>query len=330
MKELNLKTCICISVIIIISIVGVFENIQYKSRKYKEMQQEIKNENWSAAKSKLEYLGKYKDCESLSRIVNYNYYLKMGDEKQSKKEYRLALDFYQKAFAIKADNTVEQKILKTEVLEHQKELEEIKIKAKQEEQKRRDIAKQKIDKAAITLIPTSYGKGYDKTINRYGVANIKKINALMPKAAELIAENPSCYKVLDVDVSDERSTKNSIVMYVDCGDMSSFSNFERFYVSENDINQKKQAISIREEMEKNKGLYINACQAEIKSRLVHPSTYKTNLLTNSAVEAQSFQTVVNISFKAKNNYNLEIPYNAICRYNVKNQLVNITINEQTK
>jgi len=314
----------------VISLFCVILSISHKTNLYKEIQQEIKSENWASAKTKLADLGRYKDSEELSQVVNYNFYLSMGDENNQKKDYKLALDFYKKAFAIKADNAIEQKILKTEVLAHQQELEEVRIKAEQEEQKRINAVKQKIDKSAITPIPTTYGKGYDKTINRYGVANIRKINALMPKAAELIAENPSCYKVLDVDVSDERSTKNSIVMYVDCGNMNSFSNFERFYISENDINQRNQAISVREEMDKNKGLYLNACQAEIKSRLIHPSTYKTNLLTNSAVEAQSFQTVVNIDFKAKNNYNLEIPYNAICRYNVKNQLVDISIKEQSK
>lgn len=320
---------------ICIFIIFAFKKYQ-KECTYKELKTNIESKNWVEAKSKLDELGSYKDSKLLSDEVNFNYYVTVGDKKYSEKDYKTALDFYQKASKIQNDNNVlENKLKGIEVIASRQELmeefnkrQQEQDRIKKEEKQKLATIKNKIDKDAIQPIPTSYGKGYDKTIKRYGIANIKKINVLMPKAAALIAENPRCQKVLYVDVSDEKSTKNSIVMYVDCGDMGNFSSFERFYVSEKDINAKKQPTNLKEQMEQNKSLYLQACKAEIKSRLTHPSTFKSNSLLEQGVLVNSFQTVINIDFKAKNSLNLEIPYKGMCRYNAKNELVEFSIKEK--
>lgn len=323
------------SLILFLIIFGIISETISKNNLYKDIQVQMANNDYISAKHNLEKLGNYKDCPELFKKASYQVALKYAAEELDKKNYEKALNYYKEAYSYSNDNSLQTKIKEAEKLLAQQEAEEARKKLakdieklKREEQRKKSEVQAKIDKGAIYPIPTSYGKGYDQTIRRYGIANIKKINALMPKAAELVAQNPACYRVLDVDVSDERSTRNSIVMYVDCGNMASFSNFERFYVTEKEIYAKKQTESIREQMEKKKGIYLTACQAEIKSRLAYPSSYKSNLLTDTAVEAYSFQTTVNISFKAKNSFNMEIPYTAICRYNVKNQLVDISITER--
>lgn len=332
MTEKTIVKIICIiflSIFLFATLQAVVSGIQYRKDLYERLLSDIHTKNWIEAKSKIDNLGAYKDCETLSKTVNFNYYITIGDEKFTQKDYNTALNSYKEAQNINPNNkNIEDKIKNTEPLVARQELEKKYREIQKEQLKKLSLIKSKIEKSAIHPIPTAYGKGYDKTINRYGIANIKKINALMPKAAELIAENPNCEKVLDVDVSDVKSTKNSIVIYVDCGNFENFSNFERFYVSENDINNKKQQTSIREQMKKNKGLYLTACEAELKSRLTHPSTFKTNVILNQAVDVGSFQTTVRIDFKAKNSFNLETSNMGLCRYNSNNQLIDVSITEK--
>ena len=88
------------------------------------------------------------------------------------------------------------------------------------------IIKAVIDPDALNILPTKKGQGYDKTIARYGVARIKKINKLLP----IIAEKASTLKCMDyiyrVDVSDNMSTPDILVFYVDA------ENGMRVYINE--------------------------------------------------------------------------------------------------
>ncbi len=104
-----------IGIIIAIVILGsMFAGVQHKNAVYKEIQKEITAENWSSAKNKLEWLGNYKDCEVLLKDVNYHYYINLGDKNFEQKDYKSALNFYNKAVAIKKNNIVEQKIISSE------------------------------------------------------------------------------------------------------------------------------------------------------------------------------------------------------------------------
>lgn len=48
------------------------------------------------------------------------------------------------------------------------------------------------DKDVLDIIPLQKGKGWDKTLNQYGIEGVKKINALLPKAAEIMSKSNEC------------------------------------------------------------------------------------------------------------------------------------------
>ena len=79
---------------------------------------------------------------------------------------------------------------------------------------------------AISPIPTQKGKGFDKTIARYGVQRIKKINKLLPLVAEKAATAKYMDIIWNVDVSDNYSTASELIFYADA------KNGNRVYISE--------------------------------------------------------------------------------------------------
>lgn len=324
-KKHIIITIICTIIVILLPIVLGY---QHKNKLYQNLIKSIENKEWIKAHNIYSQLGEYKDSKQYKANIDFNYYIELAENNVKNKNFKYALNFYNKALLIDKNNAkliekidfTEKENIKLNIINQKKEIEE-------NEKLAREKVKSKIDPSAIYKIPTSYGKGYDRTITKYGINGIKKINNLMPKVAELVARNNRCSKVLDVDVSDERSSKNSLVFYAECGDMNDFMNIERFYVSENDLKNNVQTQSVKQEMEKKQGQYINLCELEIKSRLYHPSTYKSNTLIDKAIETQSFTTVVRIDFKAKNSFNLETNNTGVCRFNSKNELIDIIINE---
>ena len=202
------------------------------------------------------------------------------------------------------------------------------VKSKISEEKDNTIdIRSKISDTAFYPIPTKFGEGYDNTIRKYGVETIIRINKLAPKAAELVAQNPRCTKVITVDVADDRSSRKSLTFYCDCGDIHNISSLERFYVTEKEINANINPKSVKEQMENfDKGKCMLMCEAQIKSRLNYPSTFKTNPLLNS-IQVGTMGTIVTINFKAKNAFNLEINHVGRCYYNDKG-LADVTIEER--
>ena len=98
------------------------------------------------------------------------------------------------------------------------------------------------DSSALWSIPTQKGKGYDKVINKYGINGVKKINGLLPKAAEIISKSSECDKLSYVTYSD-RGTPKNIVIFGGCN------NGKRFYLSETDIKNKISAVSNKTKFE---------------------------------------------------------------------------------
>ena len=177
-------------------------------------------------------------------------------------------------------------------------------------------------KKAIYPIPTQKGKGYDKTIARYGVSKIKRINAYMPKVVETVSRNDSCDKVVNVDVSDNRSTQKEIVMYADC------ENGQRFYLTESELTTGKTAKSVSESTNRFKDAdYLIHCANEAKRHVSHPSTFDYSLLNSSVYRAPNGRVVTNLSCKAKNSYNLTIHFVAQCFYDERG-LIDIELKEK--
>lgn len=110
--------CICIG--------GTY--VKEKKRKtdlYNNLVSSIQNKDWNNAKSNLDELGDYKDALSYTNEVNYEYFVKNGDDNFAGKNYNLALDYYNKAQNVKKDNkNLQVKIDKTKTQIKIKEAEE--------------------------------------------------------------------------------------------------------------------------------------------------------------------------------------------------------------
>ena len=85
--------------------------------------------------------------------------------------------------------------------------------------------------SAVVRIPTERGRGFDRTLARYGVDGVHRINNLLPLVAEKAAQMPNMDVIWSVDVSDNRSTANELIFYADA------QNGNRVYISEFEISQ---------------------------------------------------------------------------------------------
>lgn len=131
---------IFLSVFLLGVVWGVVSGVQYRNDLYKQLLNDIAAEDWNSAKSKLEELGKYKDCEILLKDVNYHYYINRGDENFEQKDYKSALNFYNKA----SENSEENKSLEKKI----RDTESIILKLQAEENKKK-LEQQKMQQAKI-------------------------------------------------------------------------------------------------------------------------------------------------------------------------------------
>lgn len=197
-----------------------------------------------------------------------------------------------------------------------------KIKTVKKEQKVKVVKEEPklYEDSALDIIPTEKGKGYDKTIDKYGVARIKEINELIPKAADLMSKNKNCDKLWNVALSSNRGTKDNVVIFGDCN------NGSRFYLSEKEINESKPALSGKEKLEKMSLDLMNLCDEMAKATLTHPSTFDKSIW-RSGVSVDDYKITVISGFSAKNSFGLELKYKAVCVFNDKPELVDFTITE---
>lgn len=325
-KKLLLKIGILSGVIVLLIVCLLVTNAIGKRNKYKQGLECFNNKQWTCAESNFKNLN-YKDSKTLYYKALYENTLDLADINLKNKNYSLALTLYKEALSMYSNEDIKIKIESLEIIvKEQRKREEIKRK-QQEEENRRNAIKAKISDTAIYPIPTKFGEGYDETIKKYGVATINRINKLAPKAAELVAQNPNCTRVMAIDVADDRSTRNSITFFADCGDIDHIRDIQRFYVNEKEINANIIPKSIKEQAESiDNGQYLLMCEAEIKARLNFPSTFKSSVISSS-VSKSPLNTVVTIPFKAKNAFNLELKHKGVCYYN-GSTLTDIDINEE--
>lgn len=339
-----MKKSIFIALGIILGIIIVLATLYFVKRNltYNEGLQCFDNKQWDCAVQKLKNLN-YKDSNKKYIFALAEVKTSYAEESLKNKEYKHALNLYKEVSLLVSNDELKYKIENLEILvkeqdrldkirkKEEQEIAKIKKKQQQEENRKRAI-KAKISSTAFYPIPTKFGEGYDNTIRRYGVATINRINKLAPKVAELVAQNPRCTRVMTLDVADDKSTRNSITFFVDCGDINNVANIERFYVTEKQIyaSAKTREIpkSTKEQMESiSEAQYLTMCQAEIKARLNYPSTFKSNILLNS-VAIRPMGTVVTVKFKAKNAFNLEINHIGTCNYKEGGNLAEISIVEK--
>lgn len=136
---------------------------------YRGALQDIKNEQWSSAKSKLEVLGNYRDCEILLPDVNYNYYLQTGNENFNNKNYSGALLNYEQAKLYKnTDETLTVKIQKTKDLlakqeAEQRKAQEIAKKKAEQERLRKQREKELKDKEELSELTRMVNQAFVRT-----------------------------------------------------------------------------------------------------------------------------------------------------------------------
>ena len=145
MTEKTIVKIICgifLSIFLFSTLQAVISGTQYRKDLYKQLLNDIHTENWIEAKSKIDNLGTYKDCETLSKTVNFNYYITIGDEEFSQKDYKTALNSYKEAQCIENNN----KILKDKI--KNTELQVAKLQVAEEKKKLEQERKQKLAQQA--------------------------------------------------------------------------------------------------------------------------------------------------------------------------------------
>ena len=314
-KKILLNIGIATGVIFLVILFSIISSTINRNNTYKQGLDCFENKKWSCVIEKFENM-QYKDSNEKLKTAKYENYLQTANYNLEQKSYKNALSQYKSALALQPNNEeIKVKIDSLEIIVKEQEKREAIKRKQQEEENRRNAIKAKISDTAIYPIPTKFGEGYDETIKRYGIATINRINKLAPKAAELVAQNPNCTRVMAVDVADDRSTRNSITFFADCGDIDHIRDIQRYYVNEKEINANVIPKSVKEQAESiDNGQYLLMCEAEIKARLNFPSTYKSSIISSSVYKAP-MNTVVTIPFKAKNAFNLELKHKGTCYYN---------------
>lgn len=171
------KTKILLSIFIVllcIFIGGYLKEGKRKADLYKNLISSIQNKNWNNAKSNLDELGDYKNALSYANEVNYEYFVKNGDENFTNKKYNIALDFYNKAQNIrKDDKNLQVKIDKTKTQIKIKEAEEKRKIALEQKQKRlqeqRELAdlERLVKQAFVSVNIQDYGNETGGVYNFY-------------------------------------------------------------------------------------------------------------------------------------------------------------------
>lgn len=150
---------------------------------------------------------------------------------------------------------------------------------------------------------------YPKTYNAWGKEWIDNINNMMPLAVEVVAANPKCDAPDMIGLSEERSTlKKEAVFFVDCA------NYERFYVSQNELEEGTELQAESEILSGDPAKYIEPCKELIKSKLTYPSSFKAVFGGTNAFKGTSGNIAVEIDFTAKNGLGNEIPQSAKCLF----------------
>lgn len=149
--------------------------------------------------------------------------------------------------------------------------------------------------------------GYPETYSKWGKEWIDEINRMMPLAVERVASNPKCNSPEIADLSGNRSTpKKEAVFYVDC------SNGERFYISQNELNDTTQIQAESDVLSGEPSQYIQPCRDMIKAQLSYPSAFNEVFGSVNAFKGTSSNMVVEIDFTAKNAIGAELPQSARC------------------
>lgn len=179
---MNRRTIIIfISALTFYALCCMFLHNNYQANLYKEIKQEINNQNWSTAKDKLDKLGVYKDSNLMINKVNYHYYMNLGDENIKQKRYKNALKLYNTANEYNSN----EKVLNEKIKHTKSIIAEIQVeqnKKKLEEEKKIKLEQQKIQQAKVKERQkhlTDIQPAITKTFYKIDFIEDKSLNARM-------------------------------------------------------------------------------------------------------------------------------------------------------
>jgi len=149
-------------------------------------------------------------------------------------------------------------------------------------------------------------RDYPKLARKIGSA-WTRIQPLREAAALKAIGSGRCDFVELVEVSNERSSKEQLTVFVDCR------NHERFYVTETDVVSDHKVVA-QSEKTVSRGRAIAACAQAARERALFPSLVDAH--TWSGATFQADQTTggarVTLEFEATNALGNELPYLAVC------------------
>lgn len=152
-------------------------------------------------------------------------------------------------------------------------------------------------------------RNYPKTVAEWGRDGVRRINELLPLAAEVAASSPQCDRVEIVELSGQRSKpKSKIVFFADCA------NGKRFYIDAAQIESRRPAKSQEEKTAAITDVdAISSCEAGTKRKLRNPRTFKRHAFSTSVYRAPTTgNIVVGFEFEAKNDIGTELSSKVRC------------------
>lgn len=165
--------------------------------------------------------------------------------------------------------------------------------------------------------------GWPTTFAKYE-PRMGEIEAYRRKAAELAASNRQCKKVTASNVSSYKGSLNNLHFWVDCND-----GMKRFNFTEGELDANKAAIS-QGDKAFSKVQAGKLCEKLITKSVNYPSTLGINNWDYGFSKYDPLGNVqVSMNFKAKNAFNLELKFIAICTFQPGNPNGEILIKERT-
>lgn len=168
-----------------------------------------------------------------------------------------------------------------------------------------DSVKSKIAKAALA----PYTKeSYPKTIKQFG-SRLEEIEQFRATLAEKAIESGKCDYVYMSELSNNRSTLNKLVFWVDCR------NGERIYMTEEQLKAGDSAMTEKERAW-DKTEATRACRQGIIDRALLPSKVDIHTILGTSVSESDIthNVVVSMDFDAMNAMGVELPYTAKCYF----------------
>jgi len=176
------------------------------------------------------------------------------------------------------------------------------------QQEKTKLSEQELEKAVSKAVWEMTPDQFPRVYEQWGADWVDKLNAMQYEAARKVAQAPSCDSISIIGLSESRSVpKQSAVFFADCA------NGERFYVSDEDL-QNNQAIQSKQEQmsDLTDSKAIEQCENAIMTQLTHPSSFSHTWLGQDVYRPATGNVVATIDFEAKNALGLDIPMSARC------------------